>query len=408
MLKHRTKEELVELIYRLEGENYNLQMCNEKQSDVLKSIAEKYRGKGFFAQILRFFALPFQILQILKSKNEFFFITINKLESMDFTKEQVLKAQKAIVAYENKKMSALDYKNFVSELLQLTNICDTCDDVMGNLHDNFQKRMAKECKDKYPELLPKAPNLKSGKFTGDFYANCLQTYHFKGLTILLSKMKTDTLAAKQRPGLQAQYKLMEEDCAAVKEFIELRKKGLVFEEETTGKVALDNEDPTVLALLSELSSFIKEYKQVQDAPNSEYAIELKEAILEKAIEMQDLKFANLDLSAETLEELAALMLECEGIKSLNSNKASDLANEIKEVLGSEDKVVEGLTETTNEAPKEKRAYNDEEAALLKETMTLAELGIYYGTDPSTIKRRLDKYKESLGKVEKDKEGEGAE
>jgi len=191
----------------------------------------------------------------------------------------------------------------------------------------------------------------------------------------------------------------------------------VFEEETTGKVDLDDDESTPVGIAEARFELKRLRVELADSqPNSPEAIQILKEIKE--------------LIEKVKEYEAAVPITLEGTTgSYNPEIGANLANGEIVVL-EEGYTIEGndsdinivekaiqehgvnavsdVLETMKNEPKaEKRAYNDEEAALLKETMTLAELGIYYGTDPSTIKRRLDKYKESLGKVEKEKEGEGA-
>ena len=333
MLKNKSKEQLLELLYQANNDLFNLQNCNDKQSEILKSIAKLYQRKGFFARLFRFFALPYQILQVLKLQNDYFLNIQNHIEKMELTKEQCVEAQKAIAAFENKKIATADYKKMVTEMLGINENCDTCGDVAGRLHDDFQKRVMAEIQSKFPELLPTPPTLKSGQFMGETYAKWLQTYHFKGLVNLLSQMKTAAIHAKQR-GAVDQAKLMLDDCERVKEFIQARKMQFPTDEPTTGTVALDEETPI----------------------------------------LEDIEVVNIEANA-----LA-------GIEDL------PIVEEVETVATDEP-----------QAAKEKKVYTNEEAATLKASgMTLAELGVYYGVDTSTIKRRLDKY-ELMSAVDKSDE-----
>lgn len=333
MLKNKTKEQLLELLYQANNENYNLQICNDKQAEILKSIANLYRKNGFFARLYNFFALPCRILQLLKTHNEYFY-NISKIETVELTKEQVIKAQENILAFENKKIGTAEYSEIVTKMLGLPKNCSHCGDVAGRMHDDFQKRVNREMVEKYPELLPKPPTLKSGQFQGEKYYEWMQTYHFKGLVELLSRMKTAALNAKQR-GVLEQSKIMLADCELLKAFIEARKAGQSEIEETTGVVDLGVE-----AIEGDLETF--------DIPENE-------------------------------------------VLELTEKQIEDFVNESKE-----DFEVAGKPE----AAKEKKVYTDEEAHALKNSgMTLAELGIYYGVDTSTIQRKLKKYAEILAAKE---------
>jgi len=248
---------------------------------------------------------------------------------MNLTKEQIVEANKAILDFENKRVSTDEYKAYVTSMLGLPAQCSSCSDVSGRLHDDFQKRVIAEMVAKYPDLLPTPPTFKSGQFCGDTYKKWAQTYHFKGLAGLLSNMKTSALNAKQRGALE-QSKLMLEDCELLKEFIAARKAGLGEIEETTGTVDLGVE-----AIDGELETFDLPDEEIED-----FANEGEKGVLE----------------------------EVDNVAKESANKA------------------------TSEAAKEKKVYTNEEASELKKGgMTLAELGIYYGVDTSTIKRRLDKY-----------------
>ena len=329
MLKNKTKEQLLELLYQGNNENYNLQICNDKQAEILKSIANLYRKKGFFARLYNFFALPYRILHLLKTHNEYFY-NISKIETVELTKEQVIKAQKDILAFENKKISSAAYSDIVTKMLGLPKNCSHCGDVAGRMHDDFQKRVNREMVEKFPELLPTPPTLKSGQFQGEKYYEWMQTYHFKGLVELLSSMKTAALNAKQR-GVLEQSKLMLADCELLKAFIEAKKAGQNDIEKTTGVVDLGVE-----AVEGDLETF--------DIPENE-------------------------------------------VLELTEKQIEDFVNESKEDFEAA-------------AAKEKKVYTDEEAHALKNSgMTLAELGIYYGVDTSTIQRKLKKYAEILASKE---------
>lgn len=242
MLKNKSREQLLEIIYKLKNDNYELELQTRKQSEVLKGIAKVYFAKGFFARLFKFFALPFTVLQILKKHKEYFLTIQNKIEQMAFTREEIKAAYKAIVAFENKKMSPSEYKDLISGMLGLKNICDTCDDVMSRLHDDFQKRVAAECtrNSNLADLLPVPPKMKSGKYCGAFYESAMKTYPFKNLNQLLSDIKTDSIKTRQR-GLKQQADLMQLDYESLKAYIAQRKAGFDLEETTTGSVDLDSE-----------------------------------------------------------------------------------------------------------------------------------------------------------------------
>lgn len=457
MLKNKTKEQLLELLYQANNENFSLQLCNDKQSEILKSIAILYRKKGFFARIFNFFAMPWKILQLLKSNNEYFYNLSNPLETMELNKEQCIEATKAILDFENQRVNSQAYKTYITGLLGLPENCGTCGDVSGRLHDDFQKRVNAEIKAKFPELLPTPPTLKSGQFSGETYYKWMQTYHFKGLVELLSKMKTSALNAKSR-GVLEQAKLMLDDCERLKEFIQLRKMGLSTGEETTGVVDLDTSEKDILENLDTLQKLVKEYKQEFGKSHADgYDIEtLKSVIVKRAGNLQKLSSEiEKELPSEILENLASLMVECAGVQSPSSEKALNLANEIKASLGKEESemqkskelgesllkefleldtegkksehgehlhaeilriyevlnslsegsgdflianiMVKNIPEATTQAAKEKKVYTDEEAYALKNSggMTLAELGVYYGVDTSTVQRKLKKYEAML-------------
>jgi hypothetical protein len=351
MLKNKTKEQLLELLYQTNNENYNLQLTADKQAEILKSISKAYHPSGFFARLFNFFALPFKILQILRAQNEYFYLI--ELSKMNLTREQIVEANKAILDFENKRVSTDEYKAYVISMLGLPAQCSSCSDVSGRLHDDFQKRVIAEMVAKYPDLLPTPPTFKSGQFCGDTYKKWAQTYHFKGLLGLLSNMKTSALNAKSRGALE-QSKLMLEDCEALKAFIEARKAGQNEIEETTGVVDLGVE-----AIEGDLETFDLPDEEIKDFVNKG-----ENGVLSEVLETKSDKFAD---------------------------ELGDNWEESKE-------------ETTTEAAKEKKVYTNEEAALLKTRgMTLAELGVYYGVDTSTIKRRLDKYEAVLAAVDKSDE-----
>lgn len=344
MLKNKTKEQILELLYQANNENFSLQLCNDKQSEILKSIANLYQKKGFFARLFNFFAMPWKILQLLKSNNEYFYNLSNPLETMELNKEQCIEAQKAILDFENQRVNSQAYKAYVTGLLGLPENCGTCGDIAGRLHDDFQKRVTAEIKAKFPELLPTPPTLESGQFSGETYYGWMQTYHFKGLVELLSRMKTAALSAKQRGALE-QAGLMLDDRERLKEFIKLRKMGMPTGEETTGKV--DLEDKLSLPKID----FKKEDAIVLEEGYTITGNENDVNIVEKAIQEH-----GIDAVSDALDAM----------------------------------------KNEPEAAKEKKVYTDEEAYALKNSgMTLAELGVYYGVHASTIQRKLEKYTEIL-------------
>jgi hypothetical protein len=407
MLKNKTKEELLEVIYKTNDENYNLQIANEKQAEILKSISKAYNPKCFFARLFNRFALPFKILQILKTQNEYFYNL--ELSNMNLTREQVIAANKAILDFENKRISTDNYKEYVIKMLGLPKQCSSCSDVAGRLHDDFQKRVIAEMVSKYPDLLPTPPTFKSGQFCGDTYKKWAQTYHFKGLLGLLSNMKTSALNAKQRGALE-QSKLMLEDCETLKNFIAFRKFGLVENEETTGKVALDSKNE---ALEIEIKDTINSIKILIERVNNAKTRLDKEAenlLLAKIKELcLVLQQKNRDvvgfLSTQELKnESDAIVKEVEGLvkfgSALNDFEVSE--SEDKEfiiaaenvVLPSENKEI--IESFFSEVEKEKKLYNDEDAlALQNEGMKLEDIASYYGVSAATISRKLTKYKEIL-------------
>jgi hypothetical protein len=340
MLKNKSKEQLLELLYQAKNENFNLQTSSDKQAEILKSIAELYHPKGFFSRLFNFFALPWRVLQTLKTHNEYFYTIQNQIEMANLTKEQCIAAQKAIVQFETKKISTDDYQILAAKMLGLDlKTCATCTDVAGRLHDDFQKRVSAEIVAKYPELLPTPPALQSGQFRGEHYQKWMQTYHFKGLIELLSRMKTAALNAKQR-GAMEQSKLMLADCELLKAFIEARKAGQSEIEKITGVVDLGVE-----AIEGDVETF--------DLPDEEIA------------------------------------------DFVNGTAENEEPKTFVELFGNENQ------EQPN-ASKEKKVYTDEEAYALKNGgMTLAELGVYYGIDTSTVQRKLKKYELMLAVDETD-------
>jgi len=333
MLKNLSKEQLLEKLYELKNENYELKLCNEKQSEVLKDIAEAYQPKGFFARIFKFFALHFTVLQTLKKHNEYFYqLTISK--NMNFTKQQIEEAIFTIAKFENKKISPENYKAFVIKMLGLKQNCSSCSDVTGRLHEDFQKRIATECLEKYPELLPTAPEFKSGKYcanTSDFYKKEVEKGSFKALRNITETMKSD-IARLAKTGLKAQSELVKQDLAALENFIKEKKMGFL-KEETTGEVVLENDEPGMKDAISDLDDV-------------EQVVEVEKGVLSEVEEV-----------------------------------------EVKE-------------EEKKEA--EKPLYKDEDALELNKTMTMEEIGAYYGISAATVSRKLKVYKETLAKLEAEK------
>lgn len=343
MLKDKSKEQLIEIIYKLENERSNLLPCYNKQSKILEDIAQNYHCKnGFFAMIIHFFALPYRIFAILKKYNEYFF-TYKTKKRMKFDEKKILQALDMIVGFETKKVSAKTYKDFVSRCLGISDyVCDTCGDVMERLHNDFQKRINAEIERNGLEYLLKKIEFKSGKYSGEFYTRTVPKSTFKALLELKATMKSDVTRFLNK-GLKEQSKLINDDLKALEIYIKERLNGVAEDESKSGEIDV---------ILEEVSN--------ENIGGTEVIENIEDAI----------------------EKIPSVLSDTEGVE-----------NEIPEVEPIE--VVEENNDAevakAEDESTEKIVFSLELALELKEQgMTLEEMGKYFNVSAATMSRRLAK------------------
>lgn len=360
MLKNKSKEELLEMLYKLEGERSGLIDCYKKQSKVLQEVAEVAKSKrNWISIIINFFVLPFKIAAVLRNNNEYFFTL--KIERMKFTEDEIFEAYEAINLFENKQTAPKPYKEYVKAMLGLKHaICDTCGDIMQRLHDDFQKRINAEAKNLGEHLL-KPIKFESGKYhEGGFYEKRVPILCYSDLRKLCKLMKGDIKKYNSKASLKAQAKLIEKDLKTLQTYIVEKLNGI--------------EDD-----LEEIDLDISKSNEVENVAN-----EIKVDKGDGVVKSESTK----ELKSDEGEEIAIASSDETVI-----NKKSVATAELPEVE-------EKKAELTDEK-EVKNEYKNEDAKEMKvQGMTFKEIGLVYGVSDSTIRSRLKKYNLSLEEAEK--------
>jgi DNA-directed RNA polymerase specialized sigma24 family protein len=349
MLKHRTKNELLEIVYKLEGEKNDMIDCFEKQTKVLKEISKAINPNvNIFIKIINFFVSPFLLAAVLKENKEYFYLTKNK-QMKKLTELEYLEAYEKIAQYEKKDgITPLAYKDYFSKVLQLKGICDTCGDVMQRFHNDFQKRINKEAKRAFPYLI-KPITFKSAKYSSNGFDKLVPMMCFADLEATKLAIFKDIKGLAGR-GLKGQVKLLEEDMLEMVLYIDQKTNGLPWMQEETVSEVLDRtvkelEKPKTTPLdESEQSEAFKGSESEEDTAN--------EASANEAIKVHD-----------------------KGLRA-----ATELI----------DTVVDAIAESIPEKPE----YSNEIAIGMKEKgLSNEEIGDYFGVSETTIRRRLKKFED---------------
>lgn len=352
MLKNRSKDELLEMLYRLEAERNGLIDCYEKQSEVLRQVAETTKSKrNWISLIINFFVLPFKIAAILRNNHEYFFTL--KTERMKFTEEQILEAYEAINEFENNQLAPKVYKEYVAKMLELKDaICDTCGDVMSRLHNDFQKRINAETQ-KLREHLLKPIKFESGKYhEGGFYEKRVPILCYSDLRKLCLVMKADIKKYDKR-SLKTQAKLIGKDLKTLQTYIVEKLNGVgEYLDEIVLDVSKSNELDSVAAGVKADKEKVGESDGITKTETPEETPEVE--------------------NAETTNEV-------EAAKSVSSNETEEKSED---------------SETEKSEPP--LVYNNEDALeFRKQKLTYKEIGKIYGFSESKVRSRLKKYTDEL-------------
>lgn len=340
MLKHKTKGELLEMVYKLENEKNGMVDCFEKQTKVLEEISKAINPNvSIFIKIINFFVSPFLLAAVLRENKEYFYSTQNK-QMKKLTEEEFLEAYKKIVQYEKRDgITPLAYKDYFSKALQLKGICDTCGDVMQRLHNDFQKRINKEAKQAFPYLI-KPIAFKSAKYSSNGFDKSVPMMCFADLKATISLLKRD-IEGFGATGLKSQVALLVEDVKTLESYIDEKLNGLIVSVEAVKEVEKVKPTPPDE---SEQSDALKESEAEENAVN--------EVSAEEAIGVHD--------------------------------KGLEVATELI------DTVVDAVAKAIPEKPE----YSNEIAKGMKEKgLSNEEIGDYFGFSETTIRRRMKKFED---------------
>lgn len=312
MLKHKSKGELLEIVYKLENEKNGMIDCFEKQTKVLKEISKAINPNvNIFIKIINFFVSPFLLAAVLKENKEYFYSTQNK-QMKKLTEAEYLEAYSKIAQYEKKDgITPLAYKDYFSKVLQLKGVCDTCGDVMQRLHNDFQKRINKEAKQAFPYLI-KPIAFKSAKYSSNGFTESVPMMCFADLKATISLLKRD-IEGFGATGLKSQVALLAEDVKALESYIDEKLNGVNTPDE------------------SEQSDAFKESEAEENAVN--------EVSAEEAIKTHD------ESTKEEVEEVIETPIKTEEGKPEYSN---EIAKGMKEKGLSNEEIGDyfGVSETT--------------------------------------------------------------
>jgi DNA-binding Lrp family transcriptional regulator len=363
MLKHRTKNELLEIAYKLEGEKNDMIDCFEKQTKVLKEISKAINPNvNIFIKIINFFVSPFLLAAVLKENKEYFYLTKNK-QMKKLTEKGFLEAYKKIAQYEKKDgITPLAYKDYFSKVLQMKGICDTCGDIMQRLHNDFQKRINKEAKRAFPYLI-KPITFKSAKYSSNGFNKLVPMMCFADLEATKLAIFKDIKGLAGR-GLKGQVKLLEEDMLEMVLYIDQKTNGLPWMQEETVSEVLDRT--------------IKKLEKPEATP-------LDESEQSEAFEESESEESGVKGFIEEFGEVAAIDVLMKVMpESLKKPKGLQATTELI------DTVVDAIAESIPEKPE----YSNEIAIGMKEKgLSNEEIGDYFGVSETTIRRRVKKFED---------------
>ncbi len=319
MIKHKTREELIELVYKLESNNQDLKECTKLQHKILTDISEVYHKehKGFFNKLIWYIKRPFEIITQINNYKEYFYThKINKFNIMN--QEQLIQALNYINDYENKKASPVLYMQYIENITGVK-VCKSCGNANARLHNDFQRRILNIMRNEYP-YLAQPIKLISGKYGQSHFMDNIPFYTFNHLEKLVKRMKSDLVLFKKR-GLDEAV-ILGNDIDTLENYIKLRKQGTVqktSKEDDTDAIIDSKEDTPVVQ--NKPSETLKSVESIESMDKSLDTLKTTIESVEKVV-TED-KESNVELTMdEKLQK--GLELKKEGTHLKTISKAIDL------------------------------------------------------------------------------------
>jgi len=270
MIRNKTKDELIEMVYSLEVDNQNLRECSSIATKTLSELGGLYGryipSNNIFKRIIGYVCMPLFFFKQLKKHTSF--LTNYKLKSITMTQERVLEATEIINGFETKKVSIDDYRSFIESVIGVA-VCKTCGHTTTRLHNDFQRRILNVIKKDYP-FLAHPIKLTSSKYGSTYYNNTLPFYTFYYLNELLNKMKNDFVSYTKQ-GLNVAANEVKIDFDTLTAYIEHRSN---YEHiEIHGVVSVEDVEANEVAVESMVS--VEDTIEETEVTDWAYALELK-------------------------------------------------------------------------------------------------------------------------------------
>ncbi len=230
MIKHKSKQELIELVYNQNVELQDLRECTKIQHEIITDISDTYKeineGK-WFDRLMKMIKLPFALKNKLNN-NEVYFYTykLNKYTTMN--ESAILTSLDYINRYEDKAVSPIDYVKYIESVTGIST-CKSCGQSNDRLHNDFQRRIFNLVKSNFRHLAFEV-NFVSGKYKGNHYVDNVPFYTYYNLTKLERQMNKEWKNYIKR-GLQDQATELSRDILTLQTMIEKRKKSYIKVEE---------------------------------------------------------------------------------------------------------------------------------------------------------------------------------
>lgn len=256
MIKNKSKQELIEMVYEQNVELQHLRQCTSIQHEVITDISDSYKetmeGK-WFDRLIKIIKLPFTLKNKMNN-NEVYFYTykLNKFTTMK--ESEILKSLDYINRYEDKAISPTEYMKHIEHVIGIS-VCKSCGSSNDRLHNDFQRRIFNLVKTNFRHLAFETQFV-SGKYRGKHYTENVPFYTYHNLIKLERQMKKEIKNYKLR-GIIDQIDKLNEDLLTLQDLIEKRKKSYIKEVDEVTELKEE---------IEELKEDIQEIKEEIDIP----------------------------------------------------------------------------------------------------------------------------------------------
>lgn len=226
MIKHKSRDELIEMIYSQNVELQNLRECTKIQHKIITDISDTYKetneGK-WFDRLMKMIKLPFTLKNKLNN-NEVYFYTYKLNKYITMKESEILQSLDYINRYEDKAVSPTEYMKHIENIVGIS-VCKSCGSSNDRLHNDFQRRIFNLVKSNFRHLAFEV-NFVSGKYKGNHYIDNVPFYTYHNLIKLERQMKKEIKNYKLR-GIIDQIDKLNEDLLTLQTMIEKRRKSYI-------------------------------------------------------------------------------------------------------------------------------------------------------------------------------------